>query len=247
MTIPKTIEIAIIDDNQLFASEVKDYITHIFFKQDFEFTIEVFDRSNPFLCSLNKHEYDLILLDIEMPEANGIDLSKQLSITEPKSRIIFLTSYQLYVFDAFGPNVIGYVLKNNYAVSLKVALQKWLAMLDSRDAKVPFKIGKHIILFNISDILCVIYEDRHPTLYTSKDSFVLSNMSMRDVMMKLQDFGFYRIYTDAIINMVHISSITKHEVNLKGYKHCIPISRSRRKPFDTAYLNFILKGEFYVD
>ena len=55
--------------------------------------------------------FDLIILDIELPEIDGIKLSK--SVINKKTKIVFLTSTSDRVYEAFGENVLGYLLKSN--------------------------------------------------------------------------------------------------------------------------------------
>ncbi len=80
-------------------------------------TLEETDEAFPFtgaeaaLRWLESNEADLALLDIDMPDMNGIDLAKTIKLRYPRMKIIFLTSYPQYAVDAFHLHVSGYLLK----------------------------------------------------------------------------------------------------------------------------------------
>ncbi|MGN0571131.1 MAG: response regulator transcription factor [Candidatus Fimenecus sp.] len=58
-----------------------------------------------------KHRIDLAFLDIEMPVMSGLELAERLLRIDKNIKIIFVTGFKEYAFDAFGVNAIGYVLK----------------------------------------------------------------------------------------------------------------------------------------
>ena len=70
-----------------------------------------FTRVEPALAWLGNNQADLALLDIDMPDMNGIEAAKIIKLRFPKMKIIFLTSYPQYAVDAFHLHVSGYLLK----------------------------------------------------------------------------------------------------------------------------------------
>ena len=59
--------------------------------------------------------YDLILLDIEMPDVTGMELSEKIKLSLPNIRIIFITSHIEYAIDAYELSIFRYVPKNDLA------------------------------------------------------------------------------------------------------------------------------------
>ena len=56
-------------------------------------------------------DIDLLVLDIEMPEGNGIEIKDKFQRADKRTLIIFLTNYSEFIMDAFGINVLGLLLK----------------------------------------------------------------------------------------------------------------------------------------
>lgn len=63
------------------------------------------------LDSLRNHAADVVLLDINMPEIDGITLAARIKKMHPKTAILFLTAYREYAFDAYSVHPAGYLLK----------------------------------------------------------------------------------------------------------------------------------------
>ena len=93
------IKVAIVDDEQTICDKIKN----ILLKFD---DIRTYTYNS---LSLLDQEYDFILLDIEMPDYDGIEYSKK----HLDQKIIFISSYDTRYKQAYGPNIYGYITKDN--------------------------------------------------------------------------------------------------------------------------------------
>ena len=67
---------------------------------------------------------DLVLLDIEMPNINGIEVKEKLQMLSEQTVIVFVTNHREFVMDAFDINVIGFVVKGMMEEQLPIVLDK---------------------------------------------------------------------------------------------------------------------------
>lgn len=106
----KTIKIAVVDDHDLFREGIKLVLNQI---QNFEL---IFETSNgyEFLEFLNENEFDIVLMDIEMPKINGIETTKEAVKIKPEIKIIALTMFSdLSHFKLMiNAGIKGFILKN---------------------------------------------------------------------------------------------------------------------------------------
>lgn len=72
---------------------------------------KAFTRAKDALAWLEEHPADLALLDIHMPEINGIELASLIKRRRPDTAIIFLTGHAQYAVEAFAVRASGYLLK----------------------------------------------------------------------------------------------------------------------------------------
>lgn len=70
-----------------------------------------------------EHEPDIVLLDIDMPKLNGMQLAQKLHALYPKLNIIFITAYEEYAFHALKLDCSGYLLKPVDELDLKHQLE----------------------------------------------------------------------------------------------------------------------------
>ena len=105
----------IVDDEPLALELVESYVNKTPFLELKGKCLNAFEAMD----LLNREKADLIFLDIQMPDMNGIDFSKTLSA---EIRIIFTTAFKDYAFEGFKVNAVDFLLKPfNYAEFLKAA------------------------------------------------------------------------------------------------------------------------------
>lgn len=96
-----------VDDESLVLEDIKEIC------EGFDFVTSISTFSNP----ADALEYtvlntvDAAFLDIEMPVMSGLELAKRFNRLRPDMKIIFVTGFKEYAYDAFGVNAVGYVLK----------------------------------------------------------------------------------------------------------------------------------------
>ena len=97
--------IAICDDEKKYREETKNCIK----EYNPEFEIVEFEDGSDLVKA--KEAFDLILLDVEMPQLDGMTAAKQLRKQKSDAEIVFLTSYEKYVYDAFDIRALQFLKK----------------------------------------------------------------------------------------------------------------------------------------
>jgi two-component system response regulator DegU len=116
-----TTRIAIIDDHQLFREGIKRILE---FDGDFEVVAEGSDGREA-LAIVEEHRPDLVLMDINMPDTNGVEATKQLIETYPDTTVVVLSIHddENYVMRALQTGATGYLLKEMDADTLIEAVR----------------------------------------------------------------------------------------------------------------------------
>lgn len=115
-TLDRTIKIILIDDHPLFREGVKRILD---MEKDFEVVAEG-DDGNEAVSLVEKYRPDVVLLDINMPEVNGVEATRRLMEKVPGTKIIILSIHddETYVTHAVKTGAAGYLLKEMDADSL---------------------------------------------------------------------------------------------------------------------------------
>lgn len=177
------------------------------------------------LGAIDKHDPMVVLLDIEMPGGNGLDVAKQIATLEQPPAIIFTTAYEQYALDAFATVAAGYLLKPIKREQLEQALEKAQVLNKAQlqtvgDQQQPEpesdnSTPKHITvrshrgvdLIEIDSIRCFLADSKYITVVTTEGEFLMDG-----TLKQLEaDFNgtFMRIHRNAMVSIPHIAGLDR--------------------------------------
>lgn len=209
------ISIGIIDDEQVYLDKIKDILITNF--DD----IRVYSYNS---TSKIDNDLDFILLDIDMPDIDGIIFSKQ----HRNYRIVFVTNYDTRIKEAFGPNVYGYVSKGNLEEELVEKVKEVIEVIKC-DYYVTFKVNGIDINIRIDDIIYCQYLGNHIVSIVYHDKKInINNSSLKKVKEVLNEY-FIEISQDIIINKHRIINFEDRYVYLDGINSKFEVSVRKRK------------------
>jgi two-component system, LytTR family, response regulator len=178
---------------------------------------------------LNREKIDLIFLDINMPEINGMQLLQTLS---PRPLIIFTTAYSQYAVESYDLNAVDYLLKPATFERFLMAVNKAVAALASKnttvineDAVVFIKSGPQTYRVIVSEILYLEKNGNYITVHL-KEGNILIRENMADIFDLLPAADFIRVHKSYVVGIRHISMIEVHQLIVNGEK--IPIGSTYR-------------------
>lgn len=221
----------IIDDDSIQISIFQSYIDEI----EGVNCIATFKNPIEFLKMKNKFQIDFIILDMEMPKMNGVDLLE--SLTEPVS-VLVISSKPKYAIDVINHNVIGYLLKPLKFVDFMKTIEK--VKLSIEKPKFNSKENNQLFIksngmlhnINYNEILYITAAVDYIEIQTKNKKFLV-HTSMNKTKEKLPTNNFYRIHRSTIINVNHIKRIDRDFVEIN--EETLKIAPGKKEDF----LNFI--------
>ena len=118
------LNVAICDDDTLILARVGELVGEFFRKNCTEIKMQLYQSSENLIYDLHDGlNYDLFLLDIEMPGANGMELAKSIHDHMPAATVIFITSHLEYAIEAYEFSVFRYIPKSAIEEKLPAALR----------------------------------------------------------------------------------------------------------------------------
>ncbi|MCQ2482978.1 MAG: LytTR family DNA-binding domain-containing protein [Clostridia bacterium] len=189
---------------------------------------------------------DILFMDIELNEYNGIDLAEQMLQKNPAVKIIFISGYHKYAQDIFRVSPVYYLQKPIQENMLDTAYMKAINELGSKQ-EATFTFNKNGSLYTLpcSEIIYFESSKRCCTIHYAKDNS-LDCIEMSEFYSKLNDLDdtlpdyFIRCHQSYLVNMNYISSIEKKHLNLVT-KETLPISQSRVQELRMEYVRFLGK------
>lgn len=195
-----------------------------------------FSSASEAIKTIIEGNIDIIYLDIEMPQINGIEFAK---IVPPSCHIIFTTAYDRYAVQGFRVNAIDYLLKpvsydefleaTNRAIKA-IETEKSVAMPVKQKEFMLVKSEYRLIQIRISDILYIEGLKDYIKIYMAhQQKAILTLMSMKGIEQALPSGKFMRVHRSYIVNTSQISIIERNHLIIAG--NTIPVSESYRQQF----------------
>lgn len=194
-----------VDDEPLALEVVKKYIS-----KTPELHLEaVFSDGIEALDYVKKNQVDLLFLDIQMPDINGIQFYKELS---PKPMVIFTTAYKEFAVDGFDADAIDYLLKpfnlDRFQKGVNKAILRYKIAADENKSHLKEFLYIHsdykMIKIACEDIIYIEALDDYAKINTDTQSY-LTLLSMKAIMEKLPPAHFLRIHRSYIVARAQIA------------------------------------------
>lgn len=238
-----TLNIAICDDNKDDIELLKNHIMQYNIETENNIITSSFSSSNEFINSCNTHIYNVVLLDIEMPEINGMDLAKQLRTKSDDVFIIFTTSYPEYMHESFEVQPFQYLIKPINYKSICTLLENVIKKItrSTKNVVIVDTEGEKQFI-PLDDILYIssIKGKKIYIRYQLTTAELITKGTLVDIESFLNDKGFISPSRGYIVNLRHIRSINSEYILLKnGFK--TPISRRRLKVLQQIYAKYIIE------
>lgn len=231
-------KIAIVDDDSVFMDEVKDIIVERITKVGItDYSISTFSSPEQLLVDI--HSFDLLIIDVEIKQYNGISICNQIRNSNIDILIMFISSYTTYVFNSFVVSPFSYILKKDLKYKGISEIDRCLQfyMNKNKILKISsFGIEYYLVQRDIT----VISKMRDKCIFYYNDKQFESRMNLKDILMDLSPF-FVQINKSDIINLNFVSYIHKDEVTLNSEEKYY-ISRRKIKDVHEKWMQFLREG-----
>jgi len=187
----------IVDDEPLARRRLKHMLNHLQINQ----VIEA-NNGTEAINIISKQLPDLIFMDIEMPQLNGIEAAEIIKQKHPSIPIIFSTAHENFALKAFDLSAADYLLKPLSINRLKQALAK-VGMAQMGD-KITVKKGNDVIMVAVDDIICMMAEDKYVTAYLSDQTLILDQSLTELEQLSNQ---YLRIHRSCLVNVNYLQGI----------------------------------------
>ena len=222
--------IGICDDEKVIRDKIEKICVNVTGEYDTDTAVKTYSDGKEVV----EENFDILILDIEMKDVGGIAVKNYFQNRKKDTIIIFVTSHNEMMSQAFGVNVMGFVTKSNLDNQLPVMLESAIKRVlntvniegvDSR--KVCYIQAEHV--YNI--------------LHLENDTEMSVRCSSADLEKMLEGVGFIRVHRTYIINMAYVEHIRDKSVVINGKE--IPVSYRLKSKLKKEYSRYCRENARY--
>ena len=222
------LEIAIIEDEKKEAQHLGSYLDRFSRETGIGLNYTWCDNVSRFLEQY-RFQYDLIFMDIRMPDIDGMTAAERLREMDSAVTLIFITSLAQYAVQGYAVDALDYILKPvgyaAFALKMQRAVgrcaqrrEQWL-LLNTNSGTVQLR------KFELCYVEIFDHHIRYHTLQANYDAYG----TLKSVEQRLPAHSFFRCNNQCIINLRYVSKLEGSTVVVDGRE--FPISRMRKKEF----------------
>lgn len=204
--------IAICDDSPVDAQFIQSLANRWSARRHYPVQTEVFPSAEGFLFRYAEDKaWDILLLDIEMGDMDGLTLAKKVRRDNDTVQIVFITGYSDYIGEGYEVAALHYLMKPVQEDKLCSVLDRAAEKLSKNEKVLHFEAGGEMVRIPIYQIRWADVLGNYVTIHAHSD--VTVKMTQGELEKRLDD-RFYRVGRSAIVNLTQISRVTKTEIKL---------------------------------
>ncbi len=230
--------LGICDDEEYMRKRLRKVCEAIIEEKGWDFEIVEFATGEEVLAE--KEPLELLVLDVELPGVNGIEVKEELQRRRAETIITYITFYDRYMRDAFGVKVNGFVNKYDLEEKLPQMLAKAMRLM-----------GKSICLDNgiqSKDILYIRADHIYVNIVLRNGDCVVSRKTLSELEKKLSCVDFIQTHKSYLVNLQWAHGWNNKYMILQSdfgdIREEVPIAWRREDEVKKLYTKYVMKTEF---
>lgn len=221
----------IIDDNVEILNSLEKHLSHFDYIDLIYSTLD----SEDFLEVVLEQSPDLVIMDIDMPRLNGIELGNIIREKLPFIEIVYVTSHSEYIKDAFNVYASDFIEKPYDIDRLNLTLKRISKKLNVTEETYEIKSQRIIRHLRVSEIICIEAFNRKTTIYTDTET-IEADYSLKGLLTLLNSKYLYKSARSFCINLLKVDSVksvsrTSYEISFKNSKVTALLSKNQYNEF----------------
>lgn len=215
------VKIAICDDEKLFVGHISEIVRAFFAEQKVDYHLDEFYSGEEFVQLKEKvGDYDIVFLDMQMKELNGIETARYLRKYGEDTFLVFVTAHAEYATTGYQVQASWYVIKdyNKMVVDLREALKNILRRIKKDHKVITYKFSKvGDVKIRVSNIVYIEYRNHRAVFHVlSKgqiDEYSLYK-KLDDIENEIASDDLLRIQKSYLVNVNHVEKLLDQDVIL---------------------------------
>lgn len=232
---------AICEDEPDIARYIAKTLSQKFIEHGISMDFEFYSDGSHLLKMMELHyHYDVIFMDIEMPQIDGISICKKLRTINQEALVVFISNKEELVFSTFEVQPFRFIRKSHYDSLLPSLVSSLLEELLKRQPKILQIVepgSKDLFSFDVNHILYVEAQGMRCCIHTT-DGATLIKTRLSDIEHQLAPFPFVKPHRSYLVHCQYIAIIHKTDIELTDGS-LVPIGRGHAEEVKKIYIQYV--------
>ena len=234
------IRIAIVEDEKNSSDLLVNYLEKYSNDKNIRFDVKTFFSCNQILNNYNNN-FDIIFMDIELPDGNGLETIRKIREVDKNVIVIFVTNMAQYAVKGYEVRAFDFIVKPVTSYNFYIKLDNILNLFEQKkddEIWISNKDGK--MKLNISSIY-YIEVIQHMCIYHTKDGNYKATGSLNSIEKTLSKYNFSLCNRCYLVNLRYVTSVKKGFVLIDNEE--LIISRAKQASFMKDLNDFLAEGD----
>ena len=221
------LRIAICDDEKYDRDRIQALLLEYLETHNLNASIDLFSSGKEFLSERdNLVKYDIVFLDINMEEIDGIQTAQEMRSFQSDTCIVLVTAFINYVLEGYKVGAVRYIMKDALDVQIKECMDAIIQKMQFREITFPFLDGDRTLY---TDNILYVESRKHKCIFSCMERENVTYQlygKLDQIEIKLERYGFLRIHKSFLVNMKHVKRISNYIAVMDSGDE-FPVSRLR--------------------
>lgn len=225
--------IAVCDDSRTDTEYTRQLLEKWAEQRQTEIRLETFVSAESFLFEYEEDKtWDILLLDIEMGQMDGVEMARRVRRRNGTVQIIFITGYSDYIAEGYDVEALHYLMKPVHEERLFAVLDRAVKKLKQEERCLNLELSGEMVRLPFYEIRYLDVHQNYVTVHAGEDYRVKRTLSEFE---RELDGRFVRAGRALILNLKYIKRVTKAEVWLSDGT-ALPLPRGAYEPLNRAII-----------
>ena len=230
------IRVALVEDDETCRNELTGYLNRYGEESHQHFRITSLSDGKDLVTGYNG-DYDMILLDIEMPCMDGMTTAQKIREMDSEVILLFITNMPQYAMKGYEVDALDYVLKPVSYFSFSQRIDRAIKRMNRRTHRYfTILVKGGLQKLDTSQITYVEVQD-HELIYHTRENSYITKGSLSEAEVFLEPDHFFRCNKCYLINLEYVESVQNSNIQIGD--DWIQVSRAKKKAFMDALNNYI--------
>ena len=220
--------IAVVEDESKFTEQAKEYLARFFRELGETYQVTCYSNGLAFIDGYSA-AFHIVLLDIDMPLMDGIQIAEKLRKIDPEVILLYLTTMAQYAVFGYDVDAIGFLVKPYNYFNFALKMKKAVGILKQRknlSIVITDNRAKRVL---VSDDILYANAAEHKVVFHTNTGEYRCWGSLKDYAKKLEEAHFVFTSRDYLVNLKYAVEVLEREVRIGN--ELVPLSRDKKKQF----------------